>query len=336
MLKVNELFSGIGSQTKALTRAGVPHVVVGISEIDKPAIQSYEAIYGKVKNYGDISKIDKLDKADFWTYSFPCTDISNAGKMAGITTDTRSGLLLEVKRLLDVAKAERELPTYLMMENVSMLLSKKFVSDFEEQVAYLESIGYDTKYSLVNASKQGVPQNRVRVIAISKLKSAGGLSDFSFPKDAPLRVSIEDIIEKNVDESYYLAPERYEKILQVSGDTVRVKQATKQGYIEMKVGGICDINYPSSKTRRGRVQGGGRISPTLTASATGIVYVDNRGRVRDLTGLEYWRLMGFDDLDYHKAVQAGVSETQLKKQAGNSIVVDVLENIFRELFKEEL
>ena len=94
VITVNELFSGIGAQRAALERLGVPHKIVGISEIDKYAIKSYEAIYGETRNYGDISKVEKLDYADFWTYSFPCTDISIAGKQAGIIQgQTRSGLL---------------------------------------------------------------------------------------------------------------------------------------------------------------------------------------------------------------------------------------------------
>src|SRR5690554_4086976 len=100
MLTVNELFAGIGSQRAALERLGIEHKVVGIAEIDKFAIKSYEAIWGETKNYGDISKVDKLDYADFWTYSFPCQDISVAGKQAGIKHGkTRSGLLYEVERL---------------------------------------------------------------------------------------------------------------------------------------------------------------------------------------------------------------------------------------------
>ena len=100
MITVNELFSGIGSQSAALERLGVDFKVIGIAEIDKYAIKSYEAIHGKIRNYGDISKIEKLDYADFWTYSFPCQDISVAGKQAGINENTRSGLLYEVERLL--------------------------------------------------------------------------------------------------------------------------------------------------------------------------------------------------------------------------------------------
>jgi len=97
--------------------------------------------------------------------------------------------------------------------------------------------------------------------------------------------------------------------------------------------GICDVSYPTSKTRRGRIQGGGKICPTLTASVQGLLYFDEEYRARQLTGLENWRLMGFDDRDYFLAKEAGVSEAQLIKQAGNSIVVDVLERVFINLFK---
>lgn len=91
-LTVNELFSGIGAQRKALLRLGIPHEVVGVCEIDKYAIQSYEAIFGKTYNYGDICTAPRLDYADLWTYSFPCQDISVAGKQQGINQNTRSGL----------------------------------------------------------------------------------------------------------------------------------------------------------------------------------------------------------------------------------------------------
>ena len=79
-LRLIELFAGIGSQTQALTNIGIAHKVVAISEIDKYAIQSYEAMHGKANNLGDIRKIEELPNADLWTYSFPCQDISVAGK----------------------------------------------------------------------------------------------------------------------------------------------------------------------------------------------------------------------------------------------------------------
>ena len=132
MVKVNELFAGIGAFRKALERLGIPHEVVGISEIDKYAIQSYEAIYGATRNYGDISKVSRLDYADLWTYGFPCQDISVSGLQKGIVkNETRSGLLYEVQRLLSVAVMYGELPKYLILENVKNLVGKKFKADFD-------------------------------------------------------------------------------------------------------------------------------------------------------------------------------------------------------------
>lgn len=182
MLRMNELFSGIGSQTKALQRAGVDHVITGISEIDEPAIRSYTAIYGDTYNYGDISKVDSLKQADFWTYSFPCTDISKAGKMEGITESTRSGLILQVERLLRVAQNKGELPMYLMLENVSTLASKRFKDFLDGWIQFLSVLGYDTDYKVINASTQGIPQNRDRIIAVSKLRTGGGYIILSFLK----------------------------------------------------------------------------------------------------------------------------------------------------------
>ena len=112
-------------------------------------------------------------------------------------------------------------------------------------------------------------------------------------------------------------------------ETVRIKQATKDGYIECKVGGVADLSYPDSTTRRGRVQSGGDVCPTLTATETGVHKIE-KYRIRKLTPKECWRLMAFTDEDFHKA-EAVNSNTQLYKQAGNSIVVSVLEAIFRQM-----
>ena len=116
-----------------------------------------------------------------------------------------------------------------------------------------------------------------------------------------------------------------------SHDIINIKQATKQGYIELQRGGVCDLNRPNSKTRRGRVQYNGTVSPTVTASVQSIYYIEDDNRVRKLTPLEYWRLQGFDDTDFDKAKEVA-PETNLYKQAGNSISVNVLEDIFRNLY----
>ena len=166
-LRLIELFAGIGSQTQALTNIGVPHTVVAISEIDKYAIQSYEAIHGKVNNLGDIKRIKALPSADLWTYSFPCQDISVAGKGAGIKEGTRSGLLFEVERLLNVANEEGTLPKYLLLENVKNLVSKKFKADFDRWLDFLSSLGYTNYWQILNAKDYGIPQNRERVFCVS-------------------------------------------------------------------------------------------------------------------------------------------------------------------------
>ena len=114
-------------------------------------------------------------------------------------------------------------------------------------------------------------------------------------------------------------------------NVVIIPQATKKGFSECGIGGVADLSYPDSKTRRGRVQDNGETCPTLTAQTSEICKIE-QSRIRKLTPLECWRLMGFDDADHEKAVQAGISNSQRYKQAGNSIVVNVLEAIFKEMF----
>lgn len=184
ILTVNELFSGIGAFRKALENLGIPHEIVGISEIDNFAIKSYEAIFGETRNYGDISKCEKLDYADLWTYGFPCQDLSVAGKQKGmIQGQTRSGLLYEVQRLLAVAIANDEQPKYLIMENVKPLVGKKFRPAFEAWLEWLDDNGYNTYWKVLNAADFGVPQKRERVFAVSIRKDVD--TGFSYPPSKP-------------------------------------------------------------------------------------------------------------------------------------------------------
>lgn len=204
MIKVNELFAGIGAFRKALERLNIPHEIVGISEIDKYAIKSYEAIYGKTRNYGDISKVDKLDYADLWTYGFPCQDISQAGRQAGIVKgETRSGLLYEVQRLLSVSKDNDELPKYLILENVKNLVGKKFIDQFNSWLDWLDDLGYNSYWKVINAKDCGIPQNRERVFVVSIRKDID--IDFSFCDPVPLQCSMVDFLEEDVEEKYYLS-----------------------------------------------------------------------------------------------------------------------------------
>ena len=209
-LRLIELFAGIGSQTQALTNIGIAHKVVAISEIDKYAIQSYEAMHGKANNLGDIRKIEELPDADLWTYSFPCQDISVAGKGAGIKEGTRSGLLFEVERLLRVASEKGTLPKYLLLENVKNLVSKKFKADFDKWLDFLAELGYTNYWKVLNAKDYGIPQNRERVFCIS---IRGEHKPFVFPKPKELTIRLRDMIDETVDERFYLKESTIRSIL---------------------------------------------------------------------------------------------------------------------------
>ena len=196
-----------------------------------------------LKNLGDISKVERLPRANFVTYSSPCQSFSVAGKLAGAAKtctkcghkwdidfsnpdynykcpicgntsleSTTSGLLQEVQRLLSVAYEENELPEYLMLENVRNLVGKKFVGQFEAWIKWLDDIGYNTYWEILNAKHFGIPQNRERVFAISIRKDIDDGS-FKFPEQIPLTTRLKDVLENNVDEKYYLPDERIEKIL---------------------------------------------------------------------------------------------------------------------------
>ena len=209
-LRLIELFAGIGSQTQALKNIGVPHKVVAISEIDKYAITSYMAIHGDTKNLGDIREIDELPDADMWTYSFPCQDISVAGKGAGIKEGTRSGLLFEVERLLNVADVAGTLPKYLLLENVKNLVGKKFRADFDAWLAFLEKLGYTNYWKVLNAKDYGIPQHRERVFCVS---IRGEHNPFVFPEPRVLELRLRDMIDEKVEERYYLKESTIRSIL---------------------------------------------------------------------------------------------------------------------------
>lgn len=166
------------------------------------------------KNMGDISKVNELPYADLWAYSFPCTDISIAGRQAGIIKGkTRSGLLYEIERLLNKAVETNSLPKYLLLENVKNLLGKKFKAQFDEWVSFLDSIGYSTYYQIINAKECGIPQNRERVFAISIRKDID-TRKFTFPKPFDNGLRLKDILEDEVDEKYYIENDASKKLIQ--------------------------------------------------------------------------------------------------------------------------
>lgn len=317
MLKVIELFAGIGSQTQALKNIGFEHEVVGIAEIDEYATVAYASNHcgyndllgvdtyryvepskkadilarknigfdfknnkpfdwhklignsGEKKldtiflavslsnNFGDISKIEKLDYADLWTYSFPCQDLSVAGKGAGIKEGTRSGLLYEVERLLEAS----ERPKYLLMENVKNLVGKKHKADFDIWLEKLKELGYTNYWQVLNAKDYGVPQNRERVFCMSIRNDVG--QEYIFPEKKELQLRLADILDDEVDEKYYVSQDKIAKLIMQIKDNKRGTVPTSEGvsvtsalgsrehrcsgWDEEKVGTLCARDYKDPK-----------------------------------------------------------------------------------------
>lgn len=215
-IRLIELFAGIGAQAKALENLGVEFEHYRICEFDKYAVKSYNAVHGTQFETSDITQIHAEDLAVtetdkytyILTYSFPCTDLSNAGKRAGMSREsgTRSGLLWQVERLL---KEMDELPQILLMENVPEVVSDKNIADFAEWIAFLDGLGYRSKYEILNAKDYGVPQNRARCFMVSWR----GDFFYDFPKPIPLELRLKDVLEDEVDEKYYLSDEAAAKLV---------------------------------------------------------------------------------------------------------------------------
>ena len=208
MLHVVELFAGIGAQASALERLGIPFTST-VSEIDPHAYSIYCAIHGDAPNLGDITKVQHLPECDLLTYSPPCQDISIAGNQKGLVegSGTRSSLFWEVLRLLKDAKERGQLPPVLVMENVDAIISKQNRPHLERFIIALNELGYDSSWTLLNSKDYGVPQNRNRFFMVSTLDRG----TFIFPQAQPLEKRLKDVLEDDVDESFYLSAETIEK-----------------------------------------------------------------------------------------------------------------------------
>lgn len=165
-------------------------------------------------NLGDISKIEELPYADLWTVSFCCQDISVAGHQAGLTegSGTRSSLLWQQIRLLRNAIEQGKSPKYLMFENVKNLVSKKFMPEFDKLISCLNELGFNTYWEVINAKNCGVPQNRERVFAICIRKDID-TGKMTFPKPFDNGLRLKDMLDKNVDEKYYINTEKADDLI---------------------------------------------------------------------------------------------------------------------------
>ena len=314
-LKILELFGGIGACSKALKRLGIDYEIVDYVEIDKYAVKSFNAIHNTNFEPQDICGWDKDIEVDLIMHGSPCQDFSLAGKQAGgdIGSGTRSSLMYETIRIVEKLK-----PKYVIWENVKNLLSKKHIHNFNAYLETMEQLGYTNYYQVLNAKDYGIPQNRERVFTISIKKDIN--KAFTFPQKQELKLKLKDMLEDEVDEKYYLSENM---IKYISADNEKWTGNNDKSLINKTIASAINTGEGHR-----RCDASNYISKQAKDNQD--IKFENINKIRKLTPKECWRLMGFDDEDYEKASKVN-SNTQLYKQAGNSIVVNVLEAIFKEL-----
>jgi len=287
----------------------------------------------------DLEIVDTDKYTYIMTYSFPCQDLSLAGLGKGMARDsgTRSGMLWEVERILDECV---ELPQILLMENVPEVKGTNNVKYFNEWQSKLESLGYKNYHQNLIATDYGIPQTRNRTFMVSIL----GNYSYTFPNPIPLKLKLKDMLEKNVDEKYYLSSKQLEQIsnwnaYQNPMDTIDKENCptltTRSGafaagmvltkdtenYIEWQEKGKLDIDCRAFKEEK--------VMSTIMTTPKNKV-LENKQRIRKLTPKECFRLMGVKDEDYER-IAKNQSDSSLYHLAGDSIVVNVLMSIFKEL-----
>lgn len=327
-------------------------------ELDKYAIKSYCAIHNvdESLNLGDITKVDETQIDDFTMLcgGSPCQDFSIAGKQVGAvwtccdcghkynplethwrTRDrcpicdsqniekTRSSLIVEYLRILRVKH-----PKFAIYENVKNIVGKQFKKTFNMFTSELHEYGYNTYWQVLNAKNYGVPQNRERVYIFIVDKNYDN-GKFMFPEGFDNGIRLKDVLETEVDTKYFLSQELQNRFKFTD-------QTYKKNVIGTTLGEKCtrsgerDLVYNKEKIV-------GTITSTDYKQPKQIINNQENAHskqcIRKLTPMECWRLMGFSDADFNAAKSAGLSDTQLYKQAGNSVVTDVLFYIYIEIYK---
>lgn len=401
--KYVSLFSGIGGFEQALNKLGGECVLA--SEIDKFANKSYEIIYGH-KTIGDITKVHEknVPDHDLLVGGFPCQAFSVAGKRRGFA-DTRGTLFFELARIANEKK-----PKAIILENVKGLVNHKKGDTLRVIMKALNDIGYTTDFNILNSKYFGVPQNRERWICVALRNDLIGQEEwigiegknmlpkarkriledgvrtfnFEWPEQTEVTKRLRDVLEAQVDEKYYLSEDKASKLVaeleereesqELPIEGLPIREATTNGYAVAAEGDSVNIQFPNSKTRRGRVgtqmantleasgcnqgvveevrpvitpdrtdkrQNGRRFkddgeeSFTLTAQDRHGVAIGNAPmyRIRKLTPLECFRLQAFPDEVFYKLKDNGLSDSQLYKQAGNAVTVNVIHAVAKRLIK---
>lgn len=322
-MKILELFAGIGACSTALKKIGIDLEIVDAVEIDKFAIASFNAIHNTNFKKQDITEWNKqLKDIDLITHGSPCQDFSVAGKQAGgdLGSGTRSSLMYETIRIVGQVR-----PKYVLWENVKNILSAKHKHNFDAYIETMNVLGYNSYYQVLNAKDYGIPQNRERVYTISIRKDIDK-GNFDFPDKEELKLRLKDVLEDEVDEKYYLKDYQIENIKKSTFMTNK-RRIQEKDYCDtlcardwkdpkcVRIGGIFDTE--KSKHQAGSIYDKEGICPTLDIAQGGwrqpsVIVKD---RIRKLTPLEYWKLMGFYNKDFEKAANIPTSNTQLYKQA---------------------
>lgn len=309
-LNVVELFGGIGAIRKALIKAEIPHRVVDYVEIDKNCVKSYNALYNEEYEPKSVIGYRLPDKkVDILMHGSPCQDFSRAGLKRGGKegSGTRSSLLFETVRIIEEATYK---PKWVIWENVKGVLDRNMKDSFFYYLKEMERLGYENKYEILNAMDFGIPQKRERIFVISYL----GENQFDFEnleKQKPR--NIREFIGKEASELY------------------EVKQESMLNHLR---------GEPNNPNFKGRLKVIDSFAYTICTKQvripnSGIVEIGN-GKYRYLTERECLRLMGFEDEDVDILEKAhprrkNCMSSILYKQAGNSVVVNVLESLLKEI-----
>mgnify|MGYP003634126842 FL=1 len=316
MLKIGTDFSGIGAPEQALKKLGIKYKSVFACDIDKYAKQSFLANYNTENWFDDITKRDhsKTPYCDLYVAGFPCQAFSVAGKRKGFN-DTRGTLFFD---LFQYIKLQR--PKYFILENVKGLVRHDKGNTFKVIMDSLESLNYTIYHKVLNTKNYGIPQNRERIFIV-------GFSDthtFEWP-ETKITEPIEKFLDVRVDKTYYLTKHQINKIHQYNKKHNKKIDFTFKDfitYIKNGVEWIADVRADMGLRIRKN-----RMSPCLTTSSTPII---KRRKIRRLTPLECLRLQGFPD-----SFERVVSDSQLYKQAGNSMTVDVMAAIIKQVLENE-
>ena len=313
-MKFLDLFAGIGGFRLGMESAG--HECVGFCEIDKYARASYKVIHnteGEIELH-DITRVTdesirRFGSVDIICGGFPCQAFSIAGNRRGFE-DARGTLFFEIARFASILR-----PQYLFLENVKGLLNHENGITFETIISTLDELGYDVEWQVLNSKDFGVPQNRERVFIIGHFRGECTRRIF------PLSGQSQSISNKSVVKIGNVNPSGNGMNGEVYESTGLAPTLTENNLVK-----VVDFYNKITKDEVGTLTSSGGGS-TVRAGSFGIT---DGYCIRKLTPRECWRLQGFPDWAFDKAQEVN-SNSQLYKQAGNSVTVNVIAAIAKEL-----